>query len=249
MLCKFSRRVKFATIEKNYGISLSQAKLLCQKYGFNIENTQETVGNEKIHTLLKDLTQIISAGDLEQIEGLGEKSVQTLLDNIERSKNNTLPQVITSLGIRFVGGKVSKILANNYGSLSKLMNAKYDDLIQIKDIGASIANSVVEYFNKNQDLVEELIALGINPIIEVEEKKDLLFSGKTFVLTGKLETLTREEATAIIERLGGNVSSSVSKNTSFVLLGSDPGSKYTKALSLGIKIINENEFLELVELT
>lgn len=187
--------------------------------------------------------------DLEQIEGLGEKSVQTLLDNIERSKNNTLPQVITSLGIRFVGGKVSKILANNYGSLSKLMNAKYDDLIQIKDIGASIANSVVEYFNKNQDLVEELIALGINPIIEVEEKKDLLFSGKTFVLTGKLETLTREEATAIIERLGGNVSSSVSKNTSFVLLGSDPGSKYTKALSLGIKIINENEFLELVELT
>ena len=187
--------------------------------------------------------------DLERIEGLGEKSVQTLLDNIERSKENTLPQVITSLGIRFVGGKVSRILANNFGSLSKLMEVTIDDLVNIKDIGLSIANSVVDYFDKNKDLINELIAIGINPTVEVEDKSDLLFSGKTFVLTGKLESLTREEATAIIERLGGNVSSSVSKKTSYVLLGSDPGSKYTKAVSLGIRILNEQEFLDLVELS
>ena len=187
--------------------------------------------------------------DLERIDGLGEKSVQTLLDNIEKSKSNTLPQVITSLGIRFVGGKVSKVLANNFGSFKNLMQATVEDLVAIKDIGIAIAKSVVEYFKNNQDLIEELIAMGINPIVEIEKKDDLLFSGKTFVLTGKLESLTREEATAIIERLGGNVSSSVSKNTSYVLLGADPGSKYTKALSLGITILNEQEFLNLVELS
>ena len=129
------------------------------------------------------------------------------------------------------------------------MKATADDLVNIKDIGISIARSVVEYFGKNQDLIEELIAMGINPTVEVENKNDLLFSGKTFVLTGKLESLTREEATLIIEKLGGNVSSSVSKKTSYVLLGSDPGSKYTKAVELGIKILSEQEFLDLVELS
>ena len=183
--------------------------------------------------------------DLERIEGLGQKSVQTLLDNIELSKQNPLSLVITSLGIRFVGGKVSKTLAKYFNSLTNLMNASVDDLLLIKDIGINTATSVVEYFKKNKDLINELIEIGVNPIEEsnAQSKK---FLGKTFVLTGKLETLTREEATKIIEDNGGNVSSSVSKKTSYVLLGTDPGSKYTKAMELGIEIINEKQFMDLV---
>lgn len=185
--------------------------------------------------------------DLEMIDGLGEKSVQTLLDNIEKSKQNSLNQVITSLGIRFVGGKVSKILSKNYASLTDLTNASIDDLLKIKDIGDATAKSIYEYMHENIDLINELISLGVNPIEEIKKDADMLFSGQTIVLTGKLETLTREEATKIIEDNGGNVSSSVSKKTSFVLLGSDPGSKYDKAVALGIKIISESEFLELTK--
>ena len=184
--------------------------------------------------------------ELEQIDGLGEKSVSVLLDNIELSKKNTLAQVITSLGIRFVGGKVSKILSKNFSSLTELAKASVDDLIMIKDIGINTAISINDYFKVNKEMIEELISLGVNPIEVKVDYTNNLFSGKTIVLTGKLETLTRDEATQIIEDLGGNVSSSVSKKTSFVLLGSDAGSKYDKAKALGIKIISENEFLELV---
>ena len=127
------------------------------------------------------------------------------------------------------------------------MQASVDDFIKIKDIGDATARSIFEYMRDNADLVNELISLGVNPIEEKVNNENSLFDGKTIVLTGKLETLTREEATKIIEDNGGNVSSSVSKKTSFVLLGSDPGSKYDKAVSLGIKIISENEFLDLVK--
>ena len=106
--------------------------------------------------------------------------------------------------------------------------------------------SINEYFKNNIDLINELISLGVNHIEEKESNEDKLFSGQTIFLTGKLETLTRDEATKIIEDLGGNVSSSVSKKTSFVLLGTDAGSKYDKAKALGIKIVSESEFLELV---
>lgn len=185
--------------------------------------------------------------ELEKLEGLGEKSVSVLIDNINLSKKNTLAQVITSLGIRFVGGKVSKILSKNFSSLTELSQATIDELIKIKDIGMNTALSISEYFKDNLDLINELIALGVNPIEEKVNDDNNLFSGQTIVLTGKLESLTRDEATKIIEDLGGNVSSSVSKKTSFVLLGTDAGSKYDKAKALGIKIISEIEFLELVK--
>ena len=216
----------------------------------------ETLGERLVSDLydlnyLKKITDIYYLKnykeDLEAIDGLGEKSVKTLLDNIEATKQNSLAQVITSLGIRFVGGKVSKILSKNFSSLTELMQASVDDFIKIKDIGEATARSIYEYMRDNADLVNELISLGVNPIEEKIDNESNLFSGKTIVLTGKLETLTREEATKIIEDNGGNVSSSVSKKTSFVLLGSDPGSKYDKALSLGIKIISESEFLDLVK--
>lgn len=185
--------------------------------------------------------------DLIKLDGYGEKSIQTLLDNIEKSKQNPLDRVITSLGIRFVGSKVSRILANEFGSLSALQNASLEELSNIRDIGPSIATSVISFMKANKDLIEELKALGINPVTEKINKEGLLYSGKAIVLTGKLESLTREEASKIIEDLGGIATSSVSKKTYMVVAGSDAGSKLTKAQALGIKVINEQEFLKEVE--
>ena len=124
------------------------------------------------------------------------------------------------------------------------MNADFDTLNNIKDIGPNISNSVISYMINNKELILELQSLGINPIMEKVVEDNLLYQGKAIVLTGKLESLTREEATQIIENLGGSVTSSVSKKTYMVVCGSDAGSKLTKAQALGIKVINEQQFLD-----
>ena len=180
-----------------------------------------------------------------QLDDLGEKSVQVLLDNIEESKNNSLDKVISALGIRYVGTKVAKILAKEFKSLNNLVNATYDDLLKIRDIGDAIARSIVAFMDAKKDLIYQLINLGINPIVEVNESSNLMFEGKSIVLTGKLESMTREEASALIESFGGRAATSVSKSTYMVVYGSDAGSKLTKAQALGIKTIDENEFLEM----
>ena len=181
---------------------------------------------------------------IESLEGYGELSVSNLIKSIEKSKENPLERVIAALGIRYVGAKVSKILAKEFGSLDNLMNATFDLLNNIRDIGPNISNSVINYMENNKELIKELQTIGIDPKVEKIEAADLLYSNKAIVLTGKLETLTREEATKIIEDLGGSVTSSVSKKTFMVVCGSDAGSKLTKANQLGIKVINEEEFLK-----
>ena len=184
---------------------------------------------------------------MKQLEGYGELSVNNLLESINKSKQNPLERVIASLGIRYVGTKVSKILAKEFGSLDGLLNATYDQLNNIRDIGPNISSSVINFMENNKELIEELKFIGINPIMEKQDNGNLLYSGKAIVLTGKLEKFTREEATAIIEKLGGSVTSSVSKKTYMVVCGSDAGSKLAKANQLGIKVINEQQFLEEVE--
>ena len=214
----------------------------------------ETLGDKVVDVFfnlgyLKNIIDIYKLKDYKEqlmnIEGFGEKSINVLLDNIEKSKNNSLDRVITSLGIRFVGGKVSKILAKEFKSLDNLSKATYDDLIKIYDIGDAIAASVSTYFSENAEFLEELKSVGINPIME-DVSEGSLFKGKSIVLTGKLETMTREEASSLIESLGGKAATSVSKSTYLVVCGSDAGSKKTKAEALGIKIINEQEFIDLV---
>ena len=214
----------------------------------------ETLGDKVVEIFfnlgyLKNVIDIYKLKDYKEqlmnIEGFGEKSINVLLDNIEKSKNNSLDRVITSLGIRFVGGKVSKILAKEFKSLDNLENAGYDDLIKIYDIGDAIASSVSTYFNENKEFIDELKSVGVNPIME-DVSEGSLFKGKSIVLTGKLESLTREEASNLIESLGGKAATSVSKSTYLVVCGSDAGSKKTKAEALGIKIINEQEFIDLV---
>jgi DNA ligase (NAD+) len=233
------------------GIKLAYLIYFASKSAMNIDGLGEKVMEDLVNNgFISKVTDIYRLknhrDDLLNLERMGEKSVNNLLNAIEVSKNNPLHQVITSLGIKLVGTKLAKTLANHYHSLSELMEAKYDDLITINDIGTNTANNIINYFKENKEVVLELMEVGVNPIIEKQDTSSLKLAGKTFVLTGKLPTLTREEATELIEKHGGKTSSSVSKNTSYVLAGSDAGSKLTKAQSLNIQIIDEVEFLKLI---
>lgn len=188
--------------------------------------------------------------ELMALEGFGEKSINNLLSSVEKSKDNSLEKLLFALGIRYVGAKTAKILALNFKNIDNLIKASYEDLINIKDIGESIAKSVYNYFQneENINLINKLKYLGQNmnylgkAIVESD-----LFSGKTFVLTGTLEKYSRETAKEKIELLGGKVTSSVTSKTDVVIVGENPGSKYDKAKDLNITIWNEEELLEKLE--
>lgn len=188
--------------------------------------------------------------ELMELEGFGEKSINNLLDSIENSKHNSLERLLFALGIRYVGSKTAKILARHFKNIDNLINASYEDLISIKDIGISIAKSIVAYFQneENLEIINLLKEKNINMTYLSEEViNNQEFENGTFVLTGTLETITRDEASAIIEKNGGKTSSSVSKNTKAVIVGANPGSKYEKALSLNIPIWTEQEFLSKIK--
>lgn len=177
-------------------------------------------------------------------EGFGSKSINKLLQAIEKSKDNSLEKLLFGLGIRHVGQKNAIILSQQFNSLDNLMKASYDDLCAISDIGPKIAESIIDYFS-NQDIILELKQLGLNmEYLKKEINYNELFKDKSFVLTGTLETLNRNEAKELIESLGGKIISSVSKKTDVVIVGNSPGSKYQKAIDLEITIWNEDEFIK-----
>lgn len=186
------------------------------------------------------------ANELIEIDRYGEKKLENLLMSIEKSKANTLDQLIFGLGIRFVGSKASKNLAKKYHDITSLSQATVEELKTIDDIGEIMASSIVNYFNdiENINIINDLIALGVNPKSNITLSDNQIFKGMSFVITGKLETLTRDEAIKIIEDLGGRASSSVSKKTSFVIVGSDAGGKLDKAKELKIPILTEEEFIK-----
>ena len=184
--------------------------------------------------------------ELMSLEGFGEKSIIKLLASIERSKSNSLERLLFALGIRHVGAKTAKILARQFRNMDNLISATYEELQVINDIGDIIAKSIVDYFHDddNLNLIKKLKEYGVNMTVDDSNyHESSIFSGKTFVLTGTLVNTTRDEASNIIESLGGKVSSSVSTKTSAVIVGDNPGSKYTKAVSLNIPIWQEEEFL------
>ena len=184
---------------------------------------------------------------LQELEGFGKKSIDNLLSAIEISKNNSLERLIYGLGIKLVGKKKASILAKYYNSIDNLIKAEYEDLKNITDIGEKIATSIKEYFNNNKELIQELKDIGINTkYLKKEVKTNDLFNKKTFVLTGTLEKMTRNEAKDYIETNGGQVTSSVSSKTDVVVVGANPGSKYDKAIKLGVNIWGEDEFIEAV---
>ena len=184
---------------------------------------------------------------VQQMERVGEKSADNLFSALEHSKQNALSRLVFGLGIRNIGQKASELLCEKYDTIDKLLHAEYNDIIAIEGFGATMAESVVDYFQKPQarELLDKLIRCGVNPTQPHLQKADTLL-GKIFVLTGTLPTLSRKEASALIEQNGGKVSGSVSKKTDFVLAGEDAGSKLTKANTLGIRILSEAEFLTMI---
>ena len=182
------------------------------------------------------------------LERMGETSAQNLAKAIEHSKSNELARVVYALGIRHIGQKAAKLLAVHFGSMDAIVHATVEQMSEIDGFGAVMAQSVADFFSRpsSRELVEKLTQAGVN-MVDTTEKADERFAGMTFVLTGTLPTMTRSEASALIERFGGKTSSSVSKKTSIVLAGEDAGSKLVKAQTLGVKIIDEAEFLTMVE--
>ena len=182
--------------------------------------------------------------ELQELEGFGKKSIDNLLNSIEKSKSNSLEKLILGLGIKHVGKKKASILAKYYETMDSLMSATFEDLRSITDIGDKIAKSISDYCLENKDLIEELKSIGLNMnYLGGTTKINDNFNGLHFVLTGTLESLTRNEAKKLIEDAGGDVTSSVSSNTAALIVGSSPGSKYDKALKLGIPVWNEEEFM------
>ena len=200
--------------------------------------------------MIKNIADIytLTFEDFASLKKNGTKFAQNLVDSINTSKQNDLYRLITAFGIRHVGGKASKILAKKYKTMDNLMSATFDELSNIKDIGPVMADSIVQFTSSEQtkDLVNKLKIAGVNMNSLEEESSDNRFEGKTFVLTGSLENYTRKQAEDIIENFGGKTSSSVSKNTDYVLAGEDAGSKLTKAQKLGVTIISENEFKKMI---
>ena len=180
------------------------------------------------------------------IERMGDKSATNLLSALEESKGRDLSRVIFALGIRHVGQKTGKVLAKRFKTMDALMTASVEELTTVDDIGLTTAESIVNWFSlsKSKELIEKLKAAGVN-MESLEKVLDNRFEGKTFVLTGALSRFARDKASELIESLGGKTSSSVSKKTSYVVVGEDAGSKLRKAQELGITILNEEEFIEL----
>lgn len=181
---------------------------------------------------------------LQELEGFGEKSINNLLTSIENSKQNSLEQLLFAFGIRHIGKKVAKIIAQKYKNIDNIINATVEDISSISTIGDIIATSIREYFDdeENIKMINDLKELGLNMNYLGEEIiNDEKFENKTFVLTGSLEFLTRNDATSMVESRGGKVTSSVTKKTDVVIVGSDPGSKYDKAKELGITIWTEED--------
>lgn len=189
----------------------------------------------------------LSEDDLMPLERLGPKSIRNLLGAIDQSKDASLDRLIFALGIRHVGRRSAQVLAEHYGSLDRLMSASREELVQIPEIGPKIAASIVDFFDneQNQAVINKLINACVNTYHEKEGQDSKHLHGKIFVLTGTLDELSRQQARELVESLGGKVTSSVSRNTSYVVAGKNPGSKYDRALAMGVTILGEKEFKEL----
>ncbi len=217
----------------------------------NIEGFSEKTAEKLFEELnLIDIPEIyeLEYEDLIQLEGFKEKKTNNLLEAIENSKDTTLDAFIYALGIPNVGLKTARDLANYFKSLDNIKRANYDELITIPDIGDVIAKSIIEFFNDAKILssIDKLLMEGVKPHYEEEIVEESVFTGKTVVITGTLENYSRKEIKELIEKMGGKVTSSVSKNTDFIIVGENPGSKYDKGLEIGVEIIDEEKLKTLI---
>jgi DNA ligase (NAD+) len=218
----------------------------------NIEGLGEALVDQLVDRgLVKDPADLyrLTLDDLVQLERMGKKSSLNLLSQIEESKQNELARVIFGLGIRHVGERTAQILAQRFRSMDRLMNASQAELEFVFEVGPIVAESIFRFFVQpaNRDVVAKLKAAGVNMTAKGAAMKSSHLQGKQFVLTGKLPSLSREQAAALIEQHGGRVTASVSRKTDFILAGEDAGSKLDKATTLGIAVIDEPTFLRLIE--
>lgn len=221
------------------------------KDAMDIDGLGEAIIGELIERkLISNIADIykLTIDDVASLKKNGKKFAQNLINAIEESKKRDLYRLINSLGIRHVGVKLAKTLARYFKDMDKLIVATYEELRMIEDVGEITANTIYEFFRQDQtiDLINKLKQANVNMKAEIQENEDEKFAGKTFVLTGSLEHYSREEASEIIEKMGGKTSSSVSKKTDYVLAGEDAGSKLKKAQELGITIISEEEFITML---
>ena len=200
--------------------------------------------------LVRDVADLYSLKkeDLLKLEGMGEKSVDNLLEAIGNSKNQSLARVIFALGIRHIGEEMAEVLAREFPSLDELANASKEKLMSIPTVGPKIADSIVVFFRQeeNKKIIQRLKDAGVNPKGEKAKPEELPLAGQEFVITGRLETFARQEAEARIKALGGLTVSNITKKTTYLVVGADPGSKLTRAQALGTKQLTEEEFLHLL---
>ena len=224
----------------------------CSRDAMDIEGLGDALVEKFIsENLISNVADIydITAGEIMMLEGHQEKSAKNLVDAIERSKQNDLSRLLFALGIRHIGQKAAKLLSEHFGDIDSIIAASEEEIAEIDGFGGIMAKSAAEFFSMTQtaDLIERLKAAGVNMKSLKEKSDDQRFKGLTFVLTGTLPTLSRKEATDIIEGLGGKASSSVSKKTSYVVAGEEAGSKLQKANDLGIPVITQDDLMKMAQ--
>jgi DNA ligase (NAD+) len=223
------------------------------RHAMNIDGLGDKIVDQLVDKgLVKDVADLYALKEEEVagLERMAEKSAQNLLEEIEASKKNSLARLIYALGIQFVGERTAQLLAEQFSSLEELAAAKEEELEEVPEVGPKVAASIVEFFSEpaNRQLIKKLHRAGVRPTAEKREVKSQKFAGKSFVFTGGLTNRSREEAGELVKQHGGKVSGSVSKKTDYVVVGTDPGSKYDKAKELRVTILSENEFEKLVGL-
>jgi DNA ligase (NAD+) len=217
------------------------------RHAMNIDGLGEKIVDQLIaKDLVKDFSDLYSLDTetIASLERMAEKSAQNLVDEIAASKKQSLARLIYALGMRFVGERTGQLLASHFGSLEKIAGASAEELMEVGEVGPKVAASIAEFFSEkvNQDLVKRLKSAGVRMTEERKALTDTRFSGQTFVFTGSLSRRSREEAEAFVASHGGKAGGSVSKKTTYVVVGSDPGSKYEKAKTLGVTILDEDGF-------
>jgi DNA ligase (NAD+) len=221
------------------------------RHAMNIDGLGDKIVDQLVgNGLVKDLADIYSLklDDLVGLERMAEKSAQNLLDEIKDSKKADLSRLIYALGIPFVGERTGQLLAEHFGSIESLASAKEEQLYEVSEVGPKVASGILEFFSEpsNRQLLKKLDKAGVHPTVEKRQVKSQKLAGKSFVFTGSLTSRSREEAGELVVQHGGKLSGSVSKKTDYVVVGTDPGSKYEKAKELGVTILSEAEFEKLI---